>query len=327
MADNTVIARVSAIQGQAFAKDKSGALRTLRVGDAILEGEVIVTAENSRVDLATPDGRSLVMRGNETLTVDAEVAGAVKPDATDAALLAGGTDVDKVIKAINDGGSLDALLEETAAGAGAGGADGGSSFVRLLRVVEGVDPLSFEFDTARRGAVNEIGREADGVVGGAAINGVAAGVPTIASVTADTRLEGTSLVHTVTLSNASSSATTFAYSLGGGTATGGGTDYTTPPTFSNGVTLAGGILTVPAGVTSFTVTVPTTLDTIDEGAVLNRCERVQIHQQFQPRHLSVRVREFRQSHLLLASRAQVKFRVPHDRATGEVVKHQTDQHP
>ena len=37
MADNTTIARVSAIQGQAFAKDKNGALRVLRVGDQIFE--------------------------------------------------------------------------------------------------------------------------------------------------------------------------------------------------------------------------------------------------------------------------------------------------
>ncbi|MGZ8251675.1 MAG: beta strand repeat-containing protein, partial [Methylophilaceae bacterium] len=90
--------------------------------------------------------------------------------------------------------------------------------------------------------------------------------PTISSVTAASQIEGTSLVHTVTLSNPSSVATTFSYTLGGGTATGGGTDYTTPPTFSNGVTLSGGVLTVPAGVTSFTVTVPSTNDTIDEGA-------------------------------------------------------------
>ena len=60
------------------------------------------------------------------------------------------------------------------------------------------------------------------------------------------------------------SSTSFAYSLGGGSATGGGTDYTTPPTFSNGVTLVAGNLIVPAGVTSFTITVPTSLDTIDE---------------------------------------------------------------
>lgn len=58
MADNTAVARVSAIQGQALAKDKNGALRALRVGDAIFEGDVILAAENSRVDLATLDGRS-----------------------------------------------------------------------------------------------------------------------------------------------------------------------------------------------------------------------------------------------------------------------------
>ncbi len=109
-------------------------------------------------------------------------------------------------------------------------------------------------------------------VGGVAANGTITdddGAPTIASVTADTQIEGTSLVHTVTLSNASSSSTSFAYTLGGGTATGGGIDYTTPPTFSDGVTLVGGNLIVPAGVTSFTVTVPTSLDTIDEGASEN----------------------------------------------------------
>ena len=89
--------------------------------------------------------------------------------------------------------------------------------------------------------------------------------PSIASVTSAAENEGTSLVHTVTLSNPSSVATTYNYSLGGGDATGGGIDYTTPPTFSDGVTLSGSVLTVPAGVTSFTVTVPTIQDSIDEG--------------------------------------------------------------
>ncbi|MCE2746885.1 MAG: retention module-containing protein [Burkholderiales bacterium] len=43
-----------------------------------------------------------------------------------------------------------------------------------------------------------------------------------------------------------------------------GLDYTNTPTFSNGVTLADGVITVPAGVTSFTVTVPTIDDATDE---------------------------------------------------------------
>jgi large repetitive protein len=87
--------------------------------------------------------------------------------------------------------------------------------------------------------------------------------PTIASVSAASVTEGGNLVHTVNLSNASSTATTFAYSLSGTTAT-AGTDFNTTATFSNGVTLSGGTLTVPAGVTSFTVTYATVNDTIFE---------------------------------------------------------------
>ncbi len=81
------------------------------------------------------------------------------------------------------------------------------------------------------------------------------------------RGRGHILVYTVTLSNASSVATTYALALADGSATGGGTDYTSTLTnaaFSNGVTMAGGTITVPAGVTSFTVTVPTSADSIAE---------------------------------------------------------------
>ena len=155
MANSTPVARVSAIQGQAFAKGKDGELRALRVGDPVFEGDVVVTADGSRVDLAGADGRTLVVRANETLSVDAEVAGSVKPDAADSSIQVATADVNKVIKAINQGGSLDELLEETAAGDSAGGADGGPSFVRLLRIAEGVAPLNFEFDTARPGGVDE----------------------------------------------------------------------------------------------------------------------------------------------------------------------------
>ncbi|MDD2834152.1 MAG: hypothetical protein PHD12_09095, partial [Methylotenera sp.] len=60
--------------------------------------------------------------------------------------------------------------------------------------------------------------------------------------------EGTALVHTVTLSNASTQDSTFAYSLTGATAT-AGVDFDSTPIFSDGVTLSGGFVTVPAGVT------------------------------------------------------------------------------
>jgi hypothetical protein len=134
MASNTPVARVSALQGKAFARGEDGAMRELMVGDPIFEGDVVVALPGAQVDLAADDGRSLILRDNETLTVDAEVFGDVKPDA-----------------------SVDELLEETAAGIAAGGTDGGPTFVRLLRIAEGVDPLNYEFDMARRGQGDELG--------------------------------------------------------------------------------------------------------------------------------------------------------------------------
>ncbi|HRD69289.1 MAG TPA: Calx-beta domain-containing protein, partial [Legionella sp.] len=85
--------------------------------------------------------------------------------------------------------------------------------------------------------------------------------PTINSIVGQIGVEGSSLVYNVILTNSSTTPTSFAYSLGGGTAS--ATDYGAP-TFSNGVTLSGGVLTVPAGVTSFSVTVTTVDDSLTE---------------------------------------------------------------
>ncbi|WP_333014169.1 choice-of-anchor K domain-containing protein, partial [Vibrio vulnificus] len=75
--------------------------------------------------------------------------------------------------------------------------------------------------------------------------------------------EGDALSFTVKLSNVSSTSTSFDFVLQDGTAT--SDDYGSA-SFSNGVTYdaATGKITVPANVTSFTVTVPTTNDITDE---------------------------------------------------------------
>jgi uncharacterized membrane protein len=76
--------------------------------------------------------------------------------------------------------------------------------------------------------------------------------------------EGEAAVFTVKLSNESVNDETFSLTLASGTAT-LGEDFTDALTFSNGVTLnADGTLTVPAGVTEFTVTVPTIDDALVE---------------------------------------------------------------
>ncbi|MDP2246487.1 MAG: Calx-beta domain-containing protein, partial [Nitrosomonadales bacterium] len=115
-------------------------------------------------------------------------------------------------------------------------------------IYEGNETFNVNLNSATNATI------ADGLGIGTIIDNDAA--PTISSVSAASVTEGGNLVHTVTLSNASSTPTTFAYSLSGTTAT-AGTDFSTTASFNNGVSLSGGILTVPAGVTSFTVTYAT----------------------------------------------------------------------
>jgi Domain of unknown function DUF11 len=87
--------------------------------------------------------------------------------------------------------------------------------------------------------------------------------PAVASISNATAFEGNNLVHTVTLSAATTVSTAYPFTLAGNTAT-AGTDFTATPTFSDGVTLSGGVLTVPAGVTTFTITYPTLTDAVSD---------------------------------------------------------------
>jgi VCBS repeat-containing protein len=95
--------------------------------------------------------------------------------------------------------------------------------------------------------------------------------------------EGSTLVYTVALSSATTSATSYNYVLGGGTGTAtGGTattgDYNATATFSNGVTYsaATGKITVPSGVTSFTVSVTTRVDVTNESTTVAENVRLTI---------------------------------------------------
>ena len=102
-----------------------------------------------------------------------------------------------------------------------------------------------------------------GVSGTGTINDPAA--PTVSSVSSDSATEGDNLEHLVTLSGATSNPTTYSFTLADGTAT-AGDDYSNTPTFSNGVTYDSGTgqITVPAGVSSFTVTYPTLPDAVSD---------------------------------------------------------------
>jgi VCBS repeat-containing protein len=155
MAAPLPVARVSAVQGQAHAKGADGLLRPLHAGDFVYAGEIVVTGAASSVDLAAMDGQPFHLGANEGMTMDAEVAAQVAPDAADSAVKVSGDEFSRIVTALSQGRSLDDLLEETAAGGASGDAGGGPTFVRLLRISESVEPLSFTYETARAAATDD----------------------------------------------------------------------------------------------------------------------------------------------------------------------------
>lgn len=92
------------------------------------------------------------------------------------------------------------------------------------------------------------------------INGEELPIVTVASVTNASANEGDAIVHTVTMT--SNGGGVFPFSITNGTASSG--DYTLPPTFNNGVTLSGNNITVPNGVSSFTLSISTVENTLLE---------------------------------------------------------------
>lgn len=62
MAQAQVIAKISSISGEAFARDASGKMRRLKVGDAVREGESVVASDGSLVTLKLADGREMAVR-------------------------------------------------------------------------------------------------------------------------------------------------------------------------------------------------------------------------------------------------------------------------
>ncbi len=278
MAASQAIATVVAVTGHALARDAAGNTRSLKPGDVLLEGETVITSAGGRVELATLDGALLGIGENQSVAMSGELSAATRAHATEAQIADGS--VEQILQALEQGANLDDVLEAPAAGLSGGDGGDGSSFVRLLRVSEGVDPLAFEFQPAVTGNLEFTlpGTAEDVTAGGGAapLSPPPAPSPVIThvgnaagNVDGVTVTEGQPAVFTVTLSHASGVAEIFTLALADVTATGGGVDYVSAlsnASFSNGVTYdaVSGTITVPAGVSAFTVTVLTVDDPLVE---------------------------------------------------------------
>ncbi|SDO92902.1 hypothetical protein SAMN04487957_1161, partial [Halomonas shengliensis] len=140
------IATVTAITGQAWARDADGNLRELSIGDTLQEGEVLVTADGASVELDFGDNLDpTVIQGGQEVAMTPDLGGEEAVAEEEATAL--DEDLEALLTAIDEGeGDLLAELDPTAAGAGpGGGAEGGHSFVMLARIAEPLSPLSYEF--------------------------------------------------------------------------------------------------------------------------------------------------------------------------------------
>ncbi len=113
MAQQTnIVGKVALLEGQAFARSSDGSERQLKLGDAVYEGEVIITREGSKVELAFDQGPTFLLREKETLTLDSSVFDSESADAKNAALLPRVGELTEITQAIATGSSLDQLSKK-----------------------------------------------------------------------------------------------------------------------------------------------------------------------------------------------------------------------
>ena len=267
-------ATVVAVEGKVLVRSADGQLRAVKVGDTLHEGETIITASGAHVELASPTGQHFDVGPNQSIALQLDETAPRTP--ADNTPQPASNEAERVIQALNQPGEIDNSLEDPGAGLAGGGTAEGHTFVRLDRISESTTSLGFQFVTQRgevdipvlRGGSEPnqaqfLTQNGPGTIldnDQPSITSVEPGAPGVGD---DAVVEGNNLVYTVSLSEAPLRPATYPYSLGGGSAS--PSDYTTPPTFSDGVVLnPDGTLTVPAGVTSFTVTVPTVDDPLVE---------------------------------------------------------------
>jgi hypothetical protein len=144
MSEVRAIATVVSVIGKAYVRTPEGEVRQLQSGDMVREGEQIVTSADGRVQLDFGNSSGMEISNDQVVTLSNELIEDLWPDENQAALA--DSTVDRVIEALEQGREIDDLLEAPAAG-GNSTASEGNSFVRLQRIIEETDPLTFDFPT------------------------------------------------------------------------------------------------------------------------------------------------------------------------------------
>ncbi|MCK6392377.1 retention module-containing protein, partial [Zoogloea sp.] len=140
------------VQGEAYLRDSSGKLSAIKPGDVVIEGQEIVTHNGAVVELQLPGGAKVSVGPNRELLLNDEFFTTATPERSENVISSLGAEADKVIQALNAGKDPFEGLEDPAAGLTGGGlGDQTHDFVRLVRVLEEVTPVSYSYSTSDNG--------------------------------------------------------------------------------------------------------------------------------------------------------------------------------
>ncbi|MDR6603056.1 VCBS repeat-containing protein [Achromobacter deleyi] len=147
---NTSPAVVNEISGRAWIRNSDGSLTELHQGSKVPAGSDIVTASGATVSLQVENGMPIVIGEGREVAVNGDMGGPLADPSEAAVAPPTGTDSDRLLAALQAGRDPFDELDPTAAIVAGSGDAGGSSFVRLARILETTTPLDLAYPNPAR---------------------------------------------------------------------------------------------------------------------------------------------------------------------------------
>ncbi|WP_454694059.1 retention module-containing protein [Achromobacter aegrifaciens] len=147
---NTSSAIVNEISGRAWLRHGDGSLTELHLGSKVPAGSDIVTASGATVSLHVENGMPIIIGEGRVVTLTNDMTDTLDDSSEAAVVPPSGTDSDRLLAVLRDGRDLFDDLDLTAAVVAGGGDAGGSSFVRLARLLETTSPLDLVYSNPGR---------------------------------------------------------------------------------------------------------------------------------------------------------------------------------
>ncbi|WP_447981523.1 retention module-containing protein [Achromobacter kerstersii] len=148
---NTSPAVVNEITGRAWIRNSDGSLTELHQGSKVPAGSDVVTASGATVSLQVENGMPIVIGEGREVAISPDMGGPLADPSEAAVTPPSGTDSDRLLAALQAGRDPFDDLDPTAAIVAGGGDAGGSSFVRLARILETTTPLDLAYPNPARG--------------------------------------------------------------------------------------------------------------------------------------------------------------------------------